>query len=243
MAYDISNFDGTVIPPDATDPNGRVKDESSLNAADGTVVNDKSLGSWPVVYRKLMQNAGIAPNNLPENDVNGFQIIDAIKAIAPPDNSVGTAKIQDDAVTPDKIADDAVTNDAMASNSVDSDQYVDKSIESIHLGDNIDIVKTTSILNLDISLIDIGYWNMDSDTTRIVPHGLSSFNDIVFCYAQIFSDAGELQNLERAGRIEVFPFTPNYITLYRDSGGYFDSSNFSNPSNNRGRLVIIHVRQ
>lgn len=61
-------------------PSGRIKDNSGIG--DGTAVNERTKGDLHQFFEKLMLLAGIAPNNLPDNETNGYQLIDAMIALA-----------------------------------------------------------------------------------------------------------------------------------------------------------------
>lgn len=61
-------------------PNGRVKNNTGTGT--GTPVNERVYGDYHQTIAKLMRLYGIDPNNLPDNETNGFQIIDAIRALA-----------------------------------------------------------------------------------------------------------------------------------------------------------------
>lgn len=61
-------------------PNGRIKNNTGSN--DGTAVNERVYGDIHQTISKLMRLYNIDPNNLPDNELNGFQIIDALRALA-----------------------------------------------------------------------------------------------------------------------------------------------------------------
>ena len=61
-------------------PNGRIKNNTGSN--DGTAVNERVYGDIHQTISKLMRLYNIDPYNLPDNELNGFQIIDALRALA-----------------------------------------------------------------------------------------------------------------------------------------------------------------
>lgn len=61
-------------------PDGRLKDNTG--SGDGTPVNEKTNGDWFQAIAKLMRLYGITPNGLPDNETNGYQIIEALSALA-----------------------------------------------------------------------------------------------------------------------------------------------------------------
>lgn len=60
--------------------NGRIKDNTG--GGDGTPVNEFVYGDFHQTMAKLMQLAGLVYNNLPDNETNGYQLVDAIRQLA-----------------------------------------------------------------------------------------------------------------------------------------------------------------
>ena len=71
MAYKITDFDGGSLPVTTLNPYGAIDD-------DITVVNSKSNNDIQVTMQKIMARVSIAPNSLPDNSVNGFQLYNTI---------------------------------------------------------------------------------------------------------------------------------------------------------------------
>jgi hypothetical protein len=69
---------------DLSDPsnylNGRIKDNTG--SGDGTPVNERVYGDFHQLFAKLMNLSGLAFNNLPENETNGYQFIDSLRNLA-----------------------------------------------------------------------------------------------------------------------------------------------------------------
>lgn len=61
-------------------PNGRIKNNDG--SGNGTAVNERVYGDIHQTVSKLMRLYNITPNDLPDNETNGFQIIDALRAMA-----------------------------------------------------------------------------------------------------------------------------------------------------------------
>tara|TARA_R110002049_G_scaffold224712_3_gene396492 strand:+ start:6235 stop:7251 length:1017 start_codon:yes stop_codon:yes gene_type:complete len=61
-------------------PNGRIK--NNTGAGDGTAVNESVYGDIHEVFAKLMRLYGIPYNNQPDNETNGYQYVDALRALA-----------------------------------------------------------------------------------------------------------------------------------------------------------------
>lgn len=80
MARDKS----TLTNIDASDlvnyPNARIK--NNTGAGDGTPVNEFVYGDIHEAMAKLMRLYGLSYNGLPDNETNGYQLIEAMKALA-----------------------------------------------------------------------------------------------------------------------------------------------------------------
>lgn len=61
-------------------PDGRIKNNDG--SGNGTPVNERVYGDIHQTIAKLMRLYGIIPNDLPDNETNGFQIVDALIALA-----------------------------------------------------------------------------------------------------------------------------------------------------------------
>jgi hypothetical protein len=70
----VDNSDLANYPP------GRIKDNDG--SGNGTAVNERVYGDLHQTIAKLMRLYGIIPNDLPDNETNGFQIVDALIALA-----------------------------------------------------------------------------------------------------------------------------------------------------------------
>ena len=68
-----------VIISDPNYPNGRVRDNTGTG--NGTPVNEGVYGDIHVNKDKLMDLYGIESNGLPDNEANGYQIIEALRFI------------------------------------------------------------------------------------------------------------------------------------------------------------------
>lgn len=61
-------------------PDGRIKDNTGTG--NGTPVNRATKGDWHSSISRMMRLYGIVGNGLPDNETNGYQIIEAIIALA-----------------------------------------------------------------------------------------------------------------------------------------------------------------
>lgn len=68
-----------VVEPDATNIYGALKDDAG--AHDGTYADTQMLQDAMVFFERIMAKSGITPNDLPDNDVNGYQLYEALKKV------------------------------------------------------------------------------------------------------------------------------------------------------------------
>lgn len=61
-------------------PDGRIKDNDGIGS--GTGINERTNGDIHQTISRLMRKYGIVPNDMPDNVTNGFQIVEAIQALA-----------------------------------------------------------------------------------------------------------------------------------------------------------------
>ncbi len=60
---------------------GKIKDDDGTG--NGTPVDVKTYGDFHQFFARLMDKAGIVPNDLPDNNYSGFQLFDALKGDDP----------------------------------------------------------------------------------------------------------------------------------------------------------------
>ena len=61
-------------------PSGRIRNNDGTS--NGTGVNEATKGDFHQMLEKLMRLYAIIPNDLPDNETNGFQLIDALRGLA-----------------------------------------------------------------------------------------------------------------------------------------------------------------
>lgn len=76
MARGLQNFPN-ITHADGDFPNGRVKDNPGDNT--GTPVNEYTLGDIWQFFAKLMREASLTPNGLPESEYSGQQYYQALR--------------------------------------------------------------------------------------------------------------------------------------------------------------------
>lgn len=95
--------------------------------------------------------------------------------------------------------------------------------------------------NLNLKVLDIGDWNMDSTSTLNVAHGLT-LSKIRKVSVQIREDSAasqrDLDYLDTAG---WFTADSTYIALARYAAGVFDNTSYDSTSYNRGWILIWYT--
>jgi hypothetical protein len=76
MAIGIANYPN-ITAASAAYPNGQIKDDPS-----GTPVNVLTNGDLQITFDKILREAGVTANNLPDNETNGYQIFAALQKVA-----------------------------------------------------------------------------------------------------------------------------------------------------------------
>jgi hypothetical protein len=78
MARGVQNLTN-IVAPGGDYPFGRIKDNTGDNS--GTPFNEKAYGDLHQTLAKILAQAGIAPNGLPDNVTNGYQYIQALNIV------------------------------------------------------------------------------------------------------------------------------------------------------------------
>lgn len=68
-----------VVAPDVDYPNGRIRDKAG--ATPGTPVSELVYGDFHQFFEELMKASGVSFNGLPDNDTNGYQLMEAFRSL------------------------------------------------------------------------------------------------------------------------------------------------------------------
>ena len=108
------------------------------------------------------------------------------------------------------------------------------------------VVGSTSSVKLNITVLDIGDWNMDATPGINVPHGLTLSN-IRNIDVLIRDDGNDTYTKNGSGvavnstnNLQIEAGTTN-IFLSRTGAGFYDNVNYNQTSYNRGWITILHV--
>lgn len=80
MARDKSKLQNINLSDPSNYLNGRIKDNTG--SGNGTPVNERVYGDFHQTMAKLMSLAGLVYNDLPDNETNGYQLVESIKQLA-----------------------------------------------------------------------------------------------------------------------------------------------------------------
>ena len=110
MAIGIENYVNIDTSEPAKYPNGAIKDNDGSN--NGTPVDRNTYNDLHQVFDKLLRDAGITANGLPESEVDSYQylfaLISFVRGIAALETAAGTAEIATTAETTAGTADDKI---------------------------------------------------------------------------------------------------------------------------------------
>lgn len=81
-----------VNAPDSDYPYGRVKDRVG-SSNNGTPVNEALLGDMTQFFAKMMDEADVTPNGLPDNEYSGFQLYEALQTLIDRAAPIGSIKM------------------------------------------------------------------------------------------------------------------------------------------------------
>lgn len=97
------------------------------------------------------------------------------------------------------------------------------------------------------AVINIGDWDMDTDQTKIVAHGIADYKKIRTVEAIIRDDTDVVYNNINVGNPSgisgggVTTITTTDIYLARVAGEIFDSASYNSTSFNRGYITIGYI--
>lgn len=235
-----------VIPPGGDYPYGDIKDNSG--SADGTPLNKLVHADFHQFFAKLLADGGVTGNDLPDNNLNGFQYAQALNNIVQTFVAVETA-----------LRVSAVSSEASTRASADT------ALDTAKVNRSGDTITGTLIVQGGINrgsglfkeaIIPIGPWNMDANSSVevLLPGAVGSYKNVRGISSVLVRDDSD--TVYASG---VFgPFSPaveigssaglttigsnNCIVLIRLTGGVFDDPSYSSVagSYNRGWIVISY---
>jgi hypothetical protein len=110
--------------------------------------------------------------------------------------------------------------------------------EKLYLASNESTTVDAIRGGLNVKIVNIGDWDMDSTSNINVIHGLV-FADIRSWFVSIIDDASNIYlDLNLSGFSEVGSLN---FSLFRTGGGAFDNTDYDATTFNRGFITIWHV--
>lgn len=254
-----------VIPPNSDYPYARARDNDG--SANGTPVNENLFGDIIQFFEKMMADAGVTHNGLPDNDYSGFQYVQALDKFWRITRNV-SGDLNDISETGFYFAVGATTNHPILENGYILNQVFDADNSSQFFISYINNRLFSRCKfsgtwgawselitgSLKSATVEIGDWNMDTTNFVDVPHGLSNFKKIRSIDVIIRNDADDAY-FTLLGGANIAPGTEHFlkgsigtidstnIRLNRSDvsvGGVFDSTNFNSTSFNRGWITIMY---
>lgn len=256
-----------VLAPNATYPYGQIVDDDG--SSNGTPVNVQVYGDIHQFFESLMADSGISPNNLPDNLSNGFQLLQAFEAAVrnkqATTSALGTARLSTNAqtitgtdaeiiVTPAslsaRVATESVTGIAELATQAEVNAGADDAriVTALKLKTTPEVMGVDGSLKVRTKIIDIGDWDMNTNQTVTVSHGIADFTKIRSVKALIRTD--DATNMYDIGLVapgsgvvngSVGAISSSSIVLLRTNGGSFDTTGFQATSYNRGFITIEYI--
>jgi len=164
-------------------PNGRIKNDDG--SGNGTSVNEQTKGDLHEFFDKMLRLYGIEHNNLPESEANGYQTIEALRAIASKNDFILTitsttgilnvpvklGKMLDNEQIVCKVAIDKTTETEIKGS--DNNQYVvtyvgdfkaNEYVRLIKTGSGVIVVRLVDLVNLDTAVSEYLYLKKANQT-------------------------------------------------------------------------------
>jgi hypothetical protein len=122
---------------------------------------------------------------------------------------------------------------------------VPTSIAALGAGD-LDVINGKRWNGILQKVVDIGAWDMDTNSTNLVAHGIADHTKILSIKIMIYADSGMTsiypdQLIDGATGSKAVGATfinSTNISLSRQAGGFFDAAGFSSVLINRGKIII-----
>lgn len=240
MARIIENFPNTVTP-DSDYPYGRIRDNDGTG--NGTPVNEFTNGDIHQFFARMMDQAGISPNGLPDSDYATYQLflalIQNIRNTAATESLKGTAEIATQTETNIGTDDQRfVTPLKLLENRKSRILYRDSA-------------GVETLINYAEKIVEIGDWNMNSSasgtnaitiTNVIAVSGIVDEHRIITVQAFIRrDDDATFRTLESGGGSSSNQITGSSggsVGLTAPTGGSFDNALFDSTGFNRGWLYV-----
>lgn len=259
MARELSGKPN-VDAPDSDYPFGRIRDNSGIG--DGTPVDEEVYGDFHQFFAKLMDVSLIPYNNLPDNEYSGFQYFEALLNVI----SLRVGKRVEGSIDLDD------QNYAGIYDIVDTDTNIPSGLSPsggqliisgvidgdltqrvVDYGHSAEWIRTTNdggaswsawtLIRLAEKVVEIGIWDMDTDSVKLVDHEIADAQKIRDVSVLITNDANDLitpiNAIDASGmQGGIQAIGPTQINLTRITGESFDSVSYNDNTINRGWCTL-----
>lgn len=216
-----------------------------LVAGDNNTIFLADWDSYPASGYQVNIQAGANNNTIYCNDPDRIY-----------DGGDGTAIYRYDTASPELNGGDFLTdNDTGSGNGLDADLH--DGYEASEMFTPLGVTATATEINNGcdgmgvsiprVKVVQIGDWNMDSDDTIDVAHGLT-MSKIVGATAMIISDDGQYYfpmgtGNSGTGALQVWigSIRTSIVRLRRLAGGDYDSTDYNATSFNRGYVILFYI--
>lgn len=205
-------------------PYGGVKDKSITES--GTSITESLIGDFIVTLEKIKADSNIKPNHLPDNEANGYQLLDSFKAIFAQVKDISkffkevgdSLKNKQEAITANKKAID------------NNKKEIDNSLDSIKQ-----------------KLIPIGNWQISNSSAFKRIGNINDYKEfkdsnIVSINAMLIFDDSDFH----VSNSLVEAYTISNGDLFVSIDSKIDTSSFNNlrkSNNNRGYIIVKYVEK
>ena len=169
-------------------PNGRIK--NSTGSGDGTPVNEQVYGDIHELMAKVMRLYNIPYNNQPDNENNGYQLVEAFRALASKNDfvlaltSVGGVlqvplkiaqltenesfilKAAVDRGSETEITGNLVAGDSVKTVSIVGDFKTNEYVRMINTGASVILIRLIDSINLQTAAVDLGFLSKATQTEQ-----------------------------------------------------------------------------
>lgn len=223
-----------IAPPSTDYPNGNIVDEAS--GIPGTSLSQILYGDLMVSFHKLMDEAGISFNNLPDNETNGYQALQGLFQSVLPEWKPANSNID-------------LSNVKFVT--YGQEFYYHKTSVNTNNAPNLDSTNWYRVFywdgvkinfgNIITETLDIGVWNM-TNSNRSIPAPSIPQQNILSINAVIVNDLEfRVRNIVDAGIVYYENLNTPVVFISRTDGGVFDNSSYYGTSVNRGKVTITYL--
>lgn len=255
-----------VDSPTGDFPYGRINDDDGTGI--GTPVDETVYGDFHQFFERMMNEAGIVPNGMADSEYVGFQLFEAFMQSV--SKRIGKYSVGDSLLETNTnlnnykspgcfMITSSYTNGPSGLGA--SDQLIvagyGNSISQriVDISDGAEWIRTWNgsvwsswvLIRLGMKVLTLPVWDMDTDSSVVVPHGLSDHTKIRIVKGVIRNDVTNVTDriLEAAasdGTIQggAISMDATNINVFRMTGGTYDTTAYNDTGSSRGILIVFY---